>query len=708
MDKHDLVAAMVMLGLFVPAAAGEKDAPNVVVIEAEEMTLSGPKVVELAGAGKGKAITFAAEGDEATASLPLEAGHWQVRVYMKGADPEHDSVWLHVGQEQWNQYPGSCASLATAELPARFSLKADATVTVRLKTKETNVLVDRLEIRPQPYRHVVVERKTAEPPSLPPPADWRLDFLLYLPPGYDKSTKKWPLLVQLGGIGTDLNRNGMVFVPPEKMQADFPFIVAIPQNPKSSWYHYTKPIANLLDALIANYRVDPGRVYLTGYSLGGGGALFIASQLADRIAAVAALSGSTCPDKAPILKDVPVWLFCGADDGLVKWSDKMAAALKEHKGNCRYTRIPGAGHAIADLVYGDPKLYEWFAEQSLRARPAARVRLGDEKEGAVPAPPLARRTREDVLALLAQLPKNGDKQRILLGQFGAVTKGGPGGDYEEIARRYGKPPAVYHWEAQWLFGAPAKHFVDESKKAWDAGALVTVGWTPKTPPRPGTTIADVDRENAKRDPEAFRVFWDDWMARTAGHLAELRDHGVVVLFRPFHGPEWRKWIAAAPKALVRVWRQVHRHFTRDKKLDKLLWVFADTRYRPEFYPGDHYVDVVGVDLYKVPPYKKDDFAEVEKFRRAWPDKPLVLAECGTAAGDDKPMDRADAMAFLQAIKKYAPDVRYRSWWSLSGDADHKWALYTARNAEVYLRDPWIVTRDEMPALWRSIQTTKRP
>ena len=87
---------------------------------------------------------------------------------------------------------------------------------------------------------------------------------------------------------------------------------------------------------------------------------------------------------------------------------------------------------------------------------------------------------------------------------------------------------------------------------------------------------------------------------------------------------------------------------------------------------------------------------------------MALALLTSAGGGGRTRDRADALAFLQAIKKYAPDVRYMSWWSLSGKADHKSALYTARNAEAYLRDPWIVTRDEMPALWRTVQAKAGP
>ena len=67
---------------------------------------------------------------------------------------------------------------------------------------------------------------------------FKLRYLLYVPEKYDKSDKKWPLLVFLhgagetGGPGKDLNLV-KTHGPPKILEhkKDFPFIVVSPQSP---------------------------------------------------------------------------------------------------------------------------------------------------------------------------------------------------------------------------------------------------------------------------------------------------------------------------------------------------------------------------------------------------------------------------------------------------------------------------------------------
>lgn len=84
----------------------------------------------------------------------------------------------------------------------------------------------------------------------------------------------------------------------------------------------------------------------------------------------------------------------------------------------------------------------------------------------------------------------------------------------------------------------------------------------------------------------------------AAGLQQLRDAGVVVLWRPFHEMNggWFWWGAKKPDVFMQLWRQMFDYFTVQKKLNNLLWVYAaNTGGRTTaFYPGDGYVDLVGV------------------------------------------------------------------------------------------------------------------
>jgi poly(3-hydroxybutyrate) depolymerase len=49
---------------------------------------------------------------------------------------------------------------------------------------------------------------------------------------------------------------------------NFPFIVVSPQCPNGEWWS-NEILSALLDEVMAKYRVDSARVYLTGLSMGG-------------------------------------------------------------------------------------------------------------------------------------------------------------------------------------------------------------------------------------------------------------------------------------------------------------------------------------------------------------------------------------------------------------------------------------------------------
>jgi predicted peptidase len=119
-----------------------------------------------------------------------------------------------------------------------------------------------------------------------------------------------------------------------------------------------------VDFVIGRHRIDPARVYLTGYSLGGNGVWGLAEAFPDKWAAVAPVSGFTSPDVAKV-RHLPAWLFHGALDtsAPVERERELARALREAGAEVRYTEVPGGNHFIGPVAYGDRELYDWFARQ---------------------------------------------------------------------------------------------------------------------------------------------------------------------------------------------------------------------------------------------------------------------------------------------------------------------------------------------------------
>jgi predicted peptidase len=72
-------------------------------------------------------------------------------------------------------------------------------------------------------------------------------------------------------------------------QPDFPFVVVSPQCPAGEIWTDVEAIDGLLDRVVHDYRIDPQRIYITGHSMGGRGALYFASRLPSRFAAVLSL-----------------------------------------------------------------------------------------------------------------------------------------------------------------------------------------------------------------------------------------------------------------------------------------------------------------------------------------------------------------------------------------------------------------------------------
>src|SRR5690349_8829219 len=95
--------------------------------------------------------------------------------------------------------------------------------------------------------------------------------------------------------------------------------------------------------------------------------------------------------------------------------------------------------------------------------------------------------------------------------------------------------------------------------------------------------------------------WLKELDRVAEGLEQLKKAGVVVLWRPFHemNGDWFWWNGKDPDTFIKLWRQMFDYFTTTKQLDNLLWVYSPNHGKKttDYYPGDRYVDIVGLDAY---------------------------------------------------------------------------------------------------------------
>ena len=193
-------------------------------------------------------------------------------------------------------------------------------------------------------------------------------YLLFLPAGYGSGSERWPLILFLHGggeRGNDIERV-KVHGPPKIVaeRPDFPFMVVAPQV-DSNMIWSTAKLDALLEEVVERYRVDPDRIYLTGLSMGAYGAWHLAMEFPHRFAALVAISGGATPSGMCALKHLPIWVFHGAKDDIIKLdrSDELVTRLERCGANVKFTVYDDAGHDAWTRSYANPELYEWLLQQ---------------------------------------------------------------------------------------------------------------------------------------------------------------------------------------------------------------------------------------------------------------------------------------------------------------------------------------------------------
>ena len=109
------------------------------------------------------------------------------------------------------------------------------------------------------------------------------------------------------------------------------------------------------------YRIDPGRIYLTGHSMGGFGTWSVAMSHPELFAAIAPVSGGGNPAGMARIAKIPELVVHGDNDKTVpvERSRTMVAAAKAQGVEIKYIEIPGGDHMSAPTrTFTD--VFDWF------------------------------------------------------------------------------------------------------------------------------------------------------------------------------------------------------------------------------------------------------------------------------------------------------------------------------------------------------------
>ncbi len=198
-----------------------------------------------------------------------------------------------------------------------------------------------------------------------------------------------------------------------------------------------------------------------------------------------------------------------------------------------------------------------------------------------------------------------------------------------------------------------QHMVETAIKEYKAGHIITLMWH-APPPGAGDTCdgAQIWAMSNRPTPEQWAQLttdgtpsnraWKEQADVIAGYLAQLRDAGVPVLWRPYHEMNgvWFWWCdQKGENGFRKLWVMMYDYFVGHHRLDNLLWVWDSNAPRSnpgdeafayaDFWPGSRYVDVLAADIY----HKKQDrgadddknYADLVSLANG---KPVAMGEVG--------------------------------------------------------------------------------
>ncbi len=219
-------------------------------------------------------------------------------------------------------------------------------------------------------------------------------YALYLPQNFDPQ-RKYPLvislhaeetnhavnLVQLFGLGIPQTQIGLALGRGFPRLPDIDYIVACPFARGSIGYQgiAERDTYDVLADVERRYPIDPDRVYLTGISMGGGGALWLALTRPDVWAGVVAICPSSIPASeqlAPNALNLPIRIYHGDQDIAVPVASSRAwqRRLSDAGDPVEYFELSGSRHNVWDAAYKARGEFDWFSK--LRRNPLPeRVRL---------------------------------------------------------------------------------------------------------------------------------------------------------------------------------------------------------------------------------------------------------------------------------------------------------------------------------------------
>lgn len=295
----------------------------------------------------------------------------------------------------------------------------------------------------------------------------------------------------------------------------------------------------------------------------------------------------------------------------------------------------------------------------------------------------------------------------MIDQYGRKIISGQQDDVEYVLEKTGKEPAIGAFDlmdyspSRVQFGTlprrTSEDMINWAKKGEGRG-IISLAWHWNAPTDlinqapdklwwrgfyTDASTFDIAATLADKKGERYQLILRDIDA-IALQLKKFQDADIPILWRPLHEAPggWFWWGAKGPGPLKELWHILYDRLTNEHQLHNLIWVYTATdTFNTDWYPGDQYVDVVGMDI-----YAKADMNMSANWSSAQPKlngkKMVALSETGNLPSPDK-------------IRGFGT---HWSWFSVWTGADYIKKQPVELLKAVFM-DKDVITRDKLPN-WR--------
>lgn len=185
---------------------------------------------------------------------------------------------------------------------------------------------------------------------------------------------------------------------------------------------------------------------------------------------------------------------------------------------------------------------------------------------------------------------------------------------------------------------------DHIQELYERGAIITMSWHLDNPVTNGSSWDKTPAAHAILKNGEHREKYELWIERLADFFNSLKDREgnlIPVVFRPYHemNGSWFWWGGdnISPEDYKQLWKETFR-LLQQNNVHSLLYAYSPNTVSSEeefaeYYPGDQYVDILGVDIYNHSgneAFTTDVQRNLEIIRKRAnaADKPFALTETG--------------------------------------------------------------------------------